>query len=91
LEHVMNNMFSKKSRSSALSDRHSPDWVYLTQLEVAALLRLSPRTLERHRVSGTGPAYTKLGRRVVYRRDEVDAWAARNTVSSTSEADSAHG
>jgi predicted DNA-binding transcriptional regulator AlpA len=79
---------SSKNPSSPAGNDHR---LYLTQLEVAALLRLSPRTLERHRVSGTGPAYTKLGRRVVYRRDEVDDWAARNTVSSTSEADSAHG
>ena len=87
----MYRISSKNPSSPVGNDHRSPDWVYLTQLEVAALLRLSPRTLERHRVSGTGPAYTKLGRRVVYRRDEVDDWAARNTVSSTSEADSAHG
>ncbi len=33
-----------------------PARVYLTQDEVAAVLRLSPRTLERHRLAGTGPA-----------------------------------
>jgi excisionase family DNA binding protein len=63
---------------------------YLTQSEVATLLRLSPRTLERHRLAGTGPAYMKLGRRVVYRRENVDAWAAANTFTSTSEAGSRH-
>jgi predicted DNA-binding transcriptional regulator AlpA len=57
---------------------------YLTQSEVAALLRLSPRTLERHRLNGTGPAYTKLGRRVVYRREAIETWAAANTFTSTS-------
>ena len=35
--------------------------IYLTQQEAAAYLRLSPRTLERHRVTGTGSAYVKLG------------------------------
>ncbi|MBO1908111.1 helix-turn-helix domain-containing protein [Microvirga sp. 3-52] len=61
------------------------------QNEVAALLRLSPRTLERHRLAGTGPAYVKLGRRVVYTREAVEAWTAVNTFSSTSEAGGHHG
>jgi predicted DNA-binding transcriptional regulator AlpA len=60
---------------------------YLTQREVAAHLRLSERTLERHRVSGTGPRFVKLGRRIVYRRDDVEDWAATHTVTSTSEAE----
>jgi predicted DNA-binding transcriptional regulator AlpA len=64
---------------------------FLTQSEVAALLRLSPRTLERHRVSCTGPAYVKLGRRVVYSRDIIEAWALANTIRSTSEAGGHHG
>ena len=60
--------------------------IFLTQREVSALLRLSPRTLERHRLAGTGPAYVKLGRKVVYKREAVEAWAAANTFSSTSAA-----
>lgn len=63
--------------------------VYLTQQEAAAYLRLSPRTLERHRVAGTGAKFTRLGRRIVYRRDELDRWAEDRTFSSTSEADAA--
>jgi predicted DNA-binding transcriptional regulator AlpA len=64
---------------------------YLTQSEVAALLRLSPRTLERHRLAGTGPAYIKLGRRVVYKREAIEAWAAANTFTSTSAVGGHHG
>ena len=70
-------------------EQDSPPCAYLTQDEVAALLRLSARTLERHRLAGTGPQYTKLGRRVVYKREAIDAWAAANTFSSTSEAEGA--
>lgn len=76
---------------SAVSNHRPTSQDFLTQSEVAALLRLSPRTLERHRVSGTGPAYVKLGRRVVYSRDAVEAWALANTVCSTSEAGGHHG
>jgi hypothetical protein len=59
---------------------------FLTQHEAAALLRLSVRTLERHRVTGHGPAFVRLGRRVVYRRTDLEGWTAENTFRSTSEA-----
>ena len=62
---------------------------FLTQNEAAEFLRLSPRTLERHRVAGTGPKFTKLGRRVVYRFSELDTWATERTFTSTAEADEA--
>ncbi len=61
--------------------------LYLTQEEAAAYMRLSPRTLERHRVEGTGSRFVKLGRRVLYRRSELDDWGASRTFGSTSEAD----
>ena len=57
----------------------------LTQQEAAAMLRLSERTLERWRVSGGGPAFTKLGRRVLYREPDLFYWVASNVVHSTSE------
>jgi predicted DNA-binding transcriptional regulator AlpA len=59
--------------------------MYLTQKEVAAHLRLSERTLERYRVSGTGPRFIRLGRRIVYRRGDIEEWASAHTVTSTSE------
>ena len=39
---------------------------YLRTPEAARFLELSSRTLEKHRTYGTGPAYRKLGGRVVY-------------------------
>lgn len=59
---------------------------FLTQGEAAALLRLSGRTLERHRVSGTGPVFVRLGRRIVYRPGDLMTWAEAHTYRSTSEA-----
>jgi excisionase family DNA binding protein len=58
----------------------------LTQREAAELLRLSERTLERWRVSGSGPAFTKLGKRVLYREPDLLEWVASHVVNSTSEA-----
>ena len=58
---------------------------FLPQQEASAFLRLSERTLERHRIAGTGPKFVRLGRRIVYRRADLEAWADENTFRSTSE------
>ncbi|WGD29700.1 helix-turn-helix domain-containing protein [Ancylobacter sp. WKF20] len=58
---------------------------YLRTKEAAAFLSLSARTLEKHRTYGTGPAYRKLGGRVVYSIDDLQAWTERGTVTSTSD------
>ena len=57
----------------------------LTQREAATLLQLSERTLERFRVSGTGPKFVRLGRSVRYSLSEIEAFIASRTVGSTSE------
>lgn len=62
---------------------------YLRTQEAARFLGLSPRTLEKHRTYGTGPRYSKLGGRVVYRLDDLQEWANRGLKSSTS--DPGHG
>ncbi len=58
---------------------------FLRTKEAADFLSLSARTLEKHRTYGTGPSYRKLGGRVVYAVDELEAWAARGAVTSTSD------
>src|SRR5690349_12803443 len=63
----------------------------LTQQEAADETRLSERTLERHRLTGTGPKFVRLGRRVLYRREDVEAWVASNICRSNSEADAMDG
>jgi predicted DNA-binding transcriptional regulator AlpA len=58
---------------------------FLRTPEAARFLGLSDRTLEKHRTYGTGPAYRKLGGRVVYSIEDLQAWADRGTVISTSD------
>lgn len=58
---------------------------YLRTSEAARFLSLSGRTLEKHRTYGTGPAYRKIGGRVVYAVDDLRAWADRGTKTSTSD------
>ncbi len=57
----------------------------LTQREAASALRLSERTLERSPVSGSGPLFVKLGRRVLYRQADIDRWIAERVIGSTSQ------
>lgn len=45
----------------------------------------SPRTLETWRVRGGGPRFLKVGRRVAYRRRDLDAWLAERERASTSD------
>ena len=58
---------------------------YLRTPEAARFLSLSGRTLEKHRTYGTGPRYSKLGGRVVYSLDDLQAWAERGAKASTSD------
>lgn len=53
--------------------------------DAAAFLGLSGRTLEKHRCTGTGPVFRKLGGRVVYAIDDLEAWAADRARNSTSD------
>ena len=57
----------------------------LNQREAATLLGLSVRTLERYRCTGFGPAYRKLGRRVLYSSADIDTWTASRVRTSTSD------
>ena len=58
---------------------------YLRTPEAARFLGLSGRTLEKHRTYGTGPRYSKLGGRVVYQVEDLQAWVARGAKASTSD------
>jgi predicted DNA-binding transcriptional regulator AlpA len=58
---------------------------FLRTPEAGRFLGLSGRTLEKHRTYGTGPTYRKIGGRVVYTVDDLQAWADRGSRSSTSE------
>ena len=58
---------------------------YLNTQEANARLRRAKGFLEKKRVFGGGPAYLKIGRSVVYRTSELDAWAAKHSATSTSQ------
>ena len=53
-----------------------------------AYLGISGRWLEKLRVIGGGPVFYKFGRRVLYRKEDLDAWAATRRRRSTSDSGS---
>ena len=54
--------------------------------EAAKMLGLAASTLAKLRLNGNGPTYCKLGRRVVYRRGDLEQWLQSRTTRDTSDA-----
>jgi hypothetical protein len=56
---------------------------FINTCDAAHFLSISPRTLEKLRTSGQGPAFYKLRRRVVYRVSDLEQWARAGRHQST--------
>ena len=63
---------------------------HLTQKALARRWCLSPRTLERWRWLGQGPAFLKLGGRVAYRLEDIEAFEAARTRDTNSTSQPSH-
>ena len=50
----------------------------LTPVELAAMLGIDVSSVDRWRFTGTGPQYTRLGRRIYYREYDVAVWIEEN-------------
>jgi len=49
---------------------------HFSPIDLAIRWKMSPRTLERWRYNRDGPTYLKLGSRVVYRLEDIEAYEA---------------
>ena len=58
---------------------------FLNQVHLARRWKISPRTLERWRWTGEGPAYLKIGGRVVYRLEDVETFERERRCESTAQ------
>jgi hypothetical protein len=58
-----------------------PGQRFLSVDDVTNELPIAKATLAKWRWNGSGPAFVKLGARVMYRRADLDAWIAGNTRS----------
>jgi predicted DNA-binding transcriptional regulator AlpA len=57
----------------------------LTPAEVAEMVRVSTKTLQKMRQRGDGPSFVKIRRKVLYPPEEIAAYVQRNVFRSTSE------
>ena len=58
---------------------------HINQRELATRWGMSERTLERWRCIGWGPCFIKLGGRIIYRVEDIEAYEMNNMRVSTSE------
>jgi hypothetical protein len=52
---------------------------FYTDPQFAALVQRSTRTTESWRRRGGGPPFIRLGRRILYRKSDVELWLKQNT------------
>jgi predicted DNA-binding transcriptional regulator AlpA len=57
----------------------------LDEVQVAKLIGRGVATLQKDRVRGTGPRFSKMGRLVRYRPADVDDWISARARHSTSD------
>jgi Helix-turn-helix domain len=53
---------------------------YVDELEAAAGLDITPKTLIGYRRAGIGPRHTELARKIFYSREAIAAWLANGGV-----------
>ena len=58
---------------------------FLRTKEAARFIGVSSRTLEKHRIYGTGPNYSKIGGRIIYAVADLREWAERGARRATSD------
>jgi hypothetical protein len=57
---------------------------HLNQVQLSRRWSISPRTLERWRWLHQGPQYLKIGGRVVYRLDDIEAFEVTRSHNASS-------
>jgi predicted DNA-binding transcriptional regulator AlpA len=76
---------TETSRTKPGVPQPSGERMVLTTDQAGAFLGLSPTTLETLCTRGGGPPFVKLGRRVVYRSEDLARWLAQRVRRSTSD------
>lgn len=61
-----------KAELITLQSQQSPSIMSVS--DAASYLNLDKSTLDRYRIEKRGPAYSKIGSRVIYRKSDLDAW-----------------
>lgn len=56
---------------------------FFTPAELEAVYRIPVATAAKWRWNGSGPAFIKMGAKVIYRQSDVEAWIASNVRTCT--------
>lgn len=64
--------------SQGIPTQSGPKQYTLNEVELAERLSISRKTLQKWRSLGMGPAYLKLGSKVVYRVEDIEAYIKRS-------------
>lgn len=64
--------------SQGIPARSGPKQYTLSEVELAERLSISRKTLQKWRSLGMGPAYLKLGSKVVYRVEDIEDYIKRS-------------
>ena len=59
------------------------DLDFVEEPEAAASLKISPQTLVKYRKQGVGPAFSIVGRRVIYSRGSLRTWLENGGTRAT--------
>jgi hypothetical protein len=81
----------KGTMPSLVSTPAAPATGFLDVRAAATFLSVSKALLDKLRMTGDGPRFTKAGRKVIYRTDDLLAWAAARSFTSSAEAFAAEG
>lgn len=80
VEGSLNTMIPQRMESTSAHEE-----TYLTTKELAALLKRSLDTLKDWRTKGTGPAYIKAGRAILYPLTAVNTWLSEREAVNTAQ------
>lgn len=75
----------------AMADAAGGKDAHMREADAAAYLGISRNTLRCWRAQGRGPTYRKLGKTVVYARQDLDAWNTQNRTFTVESPEVRHG
>lgn len=69
-----------------MQPKPTPTPLLMTEQEAAKLLGLSPRTLQKWRITGNGPVFVRASARAIrYQRPDLERWVEDRRRASTSD------
>jgi excisionase family DNA binding protein len=74
----------KEPKNRTATPAHARDPL-MTVKETAVYLRVSKSFLDKARLTGEGPVFIRVGRKILYRRSVIDAWLMQRQFASTSQ------